>query len=236
MPLLENMGRARDTLQNSNFYPTEYITHFIPTLHNAQRPHVDPTGNIVQNSPFYRTGNLAVYQHSLSDLFWFHRNDSPPPSMMPWVLSKLLIPLGIDMQRWPVWPAEPAMLFAVSTDDMRLVRTLLYYNYDFSQDQPAAMAYRSGRFEILKVLFLCGDKLTEDEGEFTNEISPWIKTTEEDIKAGLWLKEWLEKPPSLTLLCRMRIRNIYKTDLPGILRSIAYPRKLKRFLRTEILL
>ena len=134
------------------------------------------------------------------------------------------------------------MILAIDTRDVRLVRLLMYYNYDLSNDKAANEAYTKEEFHLLKVLLLSGDRLTPYNQQ--DLLDTPLASYNYDLRVPLlrlrargaaWLKEWLVQPHSLSFHCRKSIREHFKSDLTQLHRSIVYPRKLRNFLRTMIL-
>ena len=165
-------------------------------------------------------------------------------------MCKILIKLGVDINKvfyiekrdsngFSTYTPQTSMRCAIQTDNMRLVRLLLYHNYDLTHKGDSSMndAFDWERYSLLKVLLLCGGKLSQSAIELLTKdyMTPciWLNVHEDRS----WFKEWLEQPPSLSFHCRKSLREHYKTKLPQLLRSLddRFPEKLKKYLRTEIL-
>ena len=183
----------------------------------------------------------ALRNYNLCDLLFNSRNRGLRPSTRL-LMVKLFIKFGIDVIRPSSQTKETPMSYAIDTSDMRLVRLLLYHNYDLSCDNAANWACLSNEFHLLKVLVLSGDRLTpkNEETFLDTPLSTYGFDPQDPLdrlrgREVTWLKDWLPQPHSLSFHCRKTIRELYKTDLPQLLQLIFYPKKLKMFLRTEII-
>ena len=180
----------------------------------------------------------ALRKHSLFAMIFNFPNNQFSRDATFYIMCKLLIKLGVDIQDSRFFGKTP-MSLAIEIGEMRLVRLLLYYG--LSNDGSADMAFSNKEFHILKVLLLSGDRLEHNENTLKllsksssnfNARKPMDRLRSRE---AIWVREWLTQPHSLSFYCRKGIREHYKTKLPQLLKSIAYPKKLKQYIRTEIL-
>ena len=83
-----------------------------------------------------------------------------------------------------------------------------------------------------RIVLECKLKIQQLSHNQSSDPDPLVRARARD---ATWLKDWLRQRRFLSSFCRKVLRKHYKADLAQLLKSIDYPTKLKKFLRTEIL-
>ena len=137
----------------------------------------------------------------------------------------------------------PPIFYATQKGNHELVRLLIYHCCDLNisksvcfpnnPETPTDVALKWGRYDILKTLLLSGANAPKDLHSKILGPCESVKRFEHD---RFWLINWLQHPPSLSYFCRTSIRRTYGKRLLSFVSKIEYPRALKDYLTTKILL
>ena len=142
---------------------------------------------------------------------------------------EILIKLGSDISEVDCEFDSPLSL-AIEFRLVTIARLLTYYGCDLSiyenymgiPGYPTDLALRLGRYDILKILVLCGARYSVNKREL-----PKCVRYETDRR---FLETWFQQPHSLKYFCRKVIRGVCKSDLPKI-EKLQYPRYLIDYIR-----
>ena len=148
---------------------------------------------------------------------------------------------------------HPPIFCAIQVNNINLVRCLILHSCDLEKATQmevhsrqnsnalktvAEYAFGYSQFETLKVLLLCGAKVSPFLKLRIDRLVPYHYNTCQDEKKRKfirWLREWIHQPRSLQIICRNAIRQQCGRRLNDALKHIAYPRYLTDFLNTTIL-
>ena len=130
----------------------------------------------------------------------------------------------------------PPLFIAIQMGHIDVTRLLIHYGCNlenrYVNKTPTEVAFSLGDFDILKILLLCGAK---------TPMGIWrMFTVRQNAgtqpEGSLWLKDWLQQPPSLKCCCRNTLRRSYGKRLLMIIETIKYPRYLKDYITAKVLI
>ena len=158
-----------------------------------------------------------------------------------YMICNILLRMGFDFDCFARHKGHIPLVFsAIKKGHTNIIRLLIYYNcdidisFDFRNLKTTDMALKTGRFDILKILLLCGAQKPKDL--LIKCISYVDGNMMQLIEDQLWVVSWLQQPHSLKYFCRKAIRRAYAKRLLDVMETIKYPRYLKDYVTTKVLI